>query len=392
MTKNPFQSFWWAGFECTDQMNCFGNRVDFLHITGHLDQLDVDYELIKQFDLHTVREGIRWSQVEKRGYQYDWSTVERMLSRGKAHDIQQVWDICHFGYPDDLHPLHPLFARRFAALCRAFVTMYRDRFPDDPLVVTPINEVSFISWLGGDARGTQPYSTKQGWEVKYGLMRAYIEGIAAMREVDPGVRILTTEPLVSMVPPHNASRKQIREAAEAHTNQFQSVDMLAGRLCPELGGTEANLDILGFNYYYNNQWVVPTHEFLPWLNQGNDPRWRPLRSLLLEAYGRYKRPIALTETSHPGIDRPAWIRFVADECAAVVESGIPLWGICLYPIIDRPDWDHLDQWHHAGLWDADLILNESPRRVLYEPYAEALRTAISELTRSSLVPIRSYSL
>jgi hypothetical protein len=372
-TNNPFHSFWWAGFECTDQMNCFGNRVDFLHVTDHLNQLDSDYELIREFNLQTVREGIRWSQVEKRAYQYDWTIVLQMLERGRAHGM------------------HPMFARRFAALCRAFVTLYRDHYPDEPLIVTPINEVSFISWLGGDARGTQPYCTKQGWEVKYGLMRAYIEGIAAMREIDSDVRILTTEPLVNMVPPHNASRKQVKEAAEAHTNQFQSVDMLAGRLCPELGGTEANLDILGFNYYYNNQWVVPTHEFLPWLNEGGDPRWRPLRSLLLEAYGRYKRPIALTETSHPGIDRPGWIRFVADECAAVVASGIPLWGICLYPIIDRPDWDHLDQWHHSGLWDADLTGDGPPRRVLCEPYAEALRTAINELTRSSLVPNRSYS-
>ena len=381
MTKNPFRSFWWAGFECTDQMNCFGNRVDFLTITGHAALLDHDYELIKQFNLRTVREGIRWSKVEKRAYQYDWSTVQHMLERGKAHGIQQVWDICHFGYPDDLHPLHPMFARRFAALCRAFVTMYRDHFPNEPLVVTPINEVSFISWLGGDARGTQPYSTKQGWEVKYGLMRAYIEGIAAMREIDPGVRILTTEPLVNMVPPHNASRKQIREATEAHTNQFQAIDMLAGRICPELGGTEANLDILGFNYYYNNQWVVPTHEFLPWLNEGRDPRWRPLRSLLLEAYGRYKRPMALTETSHPGIDRPAWMQFVGNECAALVASGIPLWGICLYPIIDRPDWDHLDQWHRSGLWDADLTTDGPPRRELYEPYAAALRSCQTDHSR-----------
>lgn len=372
--NNPFQSFWWAGFECTDQMNCFGNRVDFLHLTDHFNQLDTDYERIRQFNLQTVREGIRWSQVEKRAYQYDWATVLHMLERGRAHGIQQVWDICHFGYPDDLHPLHPMFARRFAAICRAFVTLYRDQYPDGPLIVTPINEVSFISWLGGDVRGTQPYVMKLGWEVKYGLMRAYIEGIAAMREVDPSVRILTTEPLVSMVPPLNASLEQIRTATEAHNNQFQAVDMLAGRICPELGGSEANLDILGFNFYYNNQWVFPTSEFLPWSNEGNDPRWRPLRSLLLEAYGRYQRPIALTETSHPGEHRPNWIQFVSNECAAALTLGIPLWGICLYPIIDRPDWDHLDhEWHHSGLWDAQFDLDGVQRRVLHEPYAEALR-------------------
>src|SRR5205085_8716244 len=132
--------------------------------------IDHDYQLLPAFNIQTVREGIRWSQVEKRAYQYDWSTVKFMLERGKANGIQQLWDICHFGFPDDLTPLHPMFARRFAALCRAFVQFYRSVNPDETLIVTPINEVSFLSWLGGDARGTAPYCIFQGWEVKYALM------------------------------------------------------------------------------------------------------------------------------------------------------------------------------------------------------------------------------
>ncbi|GAB3563286.1 hypothetical protein GCM10027578_06700 [Spirosoma luteolum] len=377
-TDSPFQSFWWAGYECTDQLNAFGNRVDFLTLTGHLQLLQQDYEALRPFRIGTVREGIRWSQVEKTAYQYDWSVVETMLAEGHRQGIQQVWDLCHFGYPDDLTPLHPMFARRFAALGRAFVRFYRDRYPDDTLIVTPINEVSFMSWLGGDVCGTSPYCTKQGWEVKRGLMRGYIECAAAMREIDPTIRILTTEPLVHIVPPMPATPAQRRQAAEAHTNQFQSVDMLAGRLAPELGGSPALLDILGFNYYYNNQWVVGTGTWLGWADATPDPRWVPLRQLLTQAYERYGRPIALTETSHPGIDRPVWIDMIGRECAAVIQAGIPLWGACLYPIIDRPDWDHLTPWHRSGLWDADLTQNP-PGRLLYEPYAQALLRTQAQL-------------
>jgi hypothetical protein len=383
LTKNPFQSFWWAGYECTDQLNCFGNRVDFLPLTGHLQRLSDDYKHLNSFAIRTVREGIRWSQVEKTAYQYDWHVVEQLLAEGHRQGIQQIWDLCHFGYPDDLTPLHPMFARRFAALCRAFVHFYRDLYPDDELIVTPINEVSFISWLGGDARGTSPYCTKQGWEVKVGLMRAYIEGVAAMREIDPSIRILTTEPLVQMVPPMNATEQEIIDAAIADENQFQSVDILAGSICPELGGSPEYLDILGFNYYYNNQWINKTSTFLGWADPIPDPRWVPLRRLLLKAHHRYNKPIALTETSHPGIDRPGWINMIGRECAAVIEAGVPLWGVCLYPIIDRPDWDHLDHWHHSGLWDADLLV-DPPGRVLYEPYANALLNA-QRIVRNSLL-------
>lgn len=381
--NNPFQSFWMAGYECTDQLNCFGHRVDFLPLTGHLQLLDQDYQDLQQHNLGTVREGIRWSQIEKTPYQYDWSTVRTMLAAGRRHGIQQLWDICHFGYPDDLTPLHPLFARRFASLCRAFVQVYREEQPDGELIVTPINEVSFISWLGGDARGTAPYCIHQGWEVKYGLMRAYIEGVAAMREVDPNVRILTTEPLVNIRPRAGSNHSEKVRAAQHHDNQFQAVDMLTGRMCPELGGRPEYLDILGFNFYYDNQWDIEPRARIPWADQPADPRWRHLRHLLADAHKRYNKPVVLTETSHPGVDRPQWMDMIGKECVAALQMGVPLWGVCLYPILDRPDWDFLDQeWHRSGLWDAVVQPDGPPLRVLHEPYAKALHKAQTRVAKA----------
>ena len=375
LTNNPFDSFWWGGYECTDQLNAFGNRVDFLPLTGHLQLLDEDYRDLKPFNIRTVREGIRWAMIEKTPYQYDFSTVKTMLQAGERHGIQQVWDLCHFGYPDDLTPLHPMFARRFAALCRAFVDFYRAERPEGTLIVTPINEVSFMSWLGGDARGTSPYCVGQGWEVKLGLMRAYIEGSWALREADPSIRFLSTEPLINIVPPPNPWVSHQREARRAHRNQFQAIDILSGRLCPELGGHESLLDIVGFNYYYDNQWQLHPHRHLGWNDPVMDPRWVPLSDLLAQAHKRYKRPFVVTETSHPGVDRPLWWQMIGQECAQVLRAGLPLLGVCLYPIIDRPDWDHLDQWHRSGLWDAGLRPDGPPHRHLHHASAEALLQA-----------------
>jgi hypothetical protein len=375
LTDSPFNSFWWGGYECTDQLNAFGNRVDFLPLTGHLQLLDEDYTDLQPFNVRTVREGIRWAMIEKTPYQYDWSTVRTMLQAGQRHGIQQVWDLCHFGYPDDLTPLHPMFARRFAALCRAFVHFYRSERPDGVLIVTPINEVSFMSWLGGDARGTSPYCVGQGWEVKYGLMRAYIEGSWALREADPSIRFLSTEPLINIVPPPNPWVSHEREAKRMHRDQFQATDILSGHLCPELGGHESLLDIVGFNYYYDNQWQLHPHRHLGWNDAVMDPRWVPLSELLAQAHKRYKRPFVVTETSHPGADRPVWWHMIGRECAKALSAGLPLLGVCLYPIVDRPDWDHLDQWHRSGLWDAELVPDGPPRRHLHHASAEALLQA-----------------
>ncbi|WP_229253856.1 family 1 glycosylhydrolase [Dyadobacter sp. NIV53] len=369
--KNPFQSFWMGGYECTDQLNTHGNRVDFLHITSHLELINEDYKQLQTFSITTVREGIRWSQIEKEPYEYDFSTVHQMIDAGKANGVQQIWDICHFGYPDDLSPLHPHFTRRFVALCKAFATFYFSVNPDETLIVTPINEVSFISWLGGDVAGTSPYCRHNGWEVKYGLMRAYIAGVKAFKEINPATVILTTEPLVNMVPPLNATPEEILDARKQHELQFQSVDMLCGKICPELGGKPEYLDILGFNYYYNNQWVIGNFQFLGWNDRVPDPRFRLLSDLLRDAYLRYNRPIALTETSHPGVDRPVWIRQITSEIGKVLQLNIPFWGVCIYPIIDRPDWDNLKNWHHSGVWDTDSGAL-SDNRILHEPSAHAL--------------------
>ena len=375
--NNPFKTFWMGGFECTDKLNAFGNRVDFLNLTAHLDLLEEDYKRLHELNIATVREGIRWSQVEARPYVYDWSVVKYMIETAKQNNIQQVWDLCHFGFPDDLTPLHPMFARRFSALCKAFVEFYRSLYPDDTLIVIPINEVSFISWLGGDACGTSPYCKRYGWEVKYSLMKAYIEGIEAIKSVDPSVLILTSEPLVNMVPPLYASSEEIEVARLQHEHQFQVLDILSGRICPELRGQPEYIDMIGLNYYYNNQWICNSCEFLSWKDNCPGRRWKPLNALVADVNTRYNIPVVITETSHPGEDRPLWTDMIARECSLILSQGIPLLGVCIYPVIDRPDWDDLVTWHHSGVWD---IEQDKHDRILYQPMANALLHAQKKIT------------
>jgi UDP-galactopyranose mutase len=99
--------------------------------------------------------------------------------------------------------------------------------------------------------------------------------------------------------------------------------------------------------------------------------------LLAGTYTRYQRPIFVAETSYDRAGKGRWICEIAAEVARARESGVPVEGICLYPIIDRPDWDVPQQWHHSGLWD--LVPDRSGRlqRVLVEDYAAGLAEARS---------------
>ena len=80
---------------------------------------------------------------------------------------------------------------------------------------------------------------------------------------------------------------------------------LRGRLLPELGGSAAHLDIVEINYCWTNQWDL-TQTGVPL--GSDDPRRRRLRELVTTACERYGAGVLITETSHVGDMRPAWLR------------------------------------------------------------------------------------
>lgn len=56
-------------------------------------------------------------------------------------------------------------------------------------------------------------------------------------------------------------------------------------------------------------------------------------------------PVILTETGHFDGGRAQWIREIAEECEKRLLQGIDLRGVCIYPVIERPDWDDLNHPH-----------------------------------------------
>ncbi len=338
-----FKTFFIGGFECADIINNQGNRVDLLAQTAHDIKIIEDYKLLSAAGIKTVREGIRWSVVETKPFVYDFTEVKNRILAAQQTGIQQLWDICHFGYPEGLMPTHPQFAHRLTELCKAFTNLYRN-YSDDPLIITPINEISFISWLGGEARGTVPFAVNTGFDLKYYLCKAAIKSIEAIKNIDPTAQILMVEPLIKVHP-------QIgEETCEAITGfneaQFQAMDIITGRICPELGGKPDYMDLAGFNFYYNNQWEH-CGEVLGWCEE---KRRSCFSELLHNAYLRYDVPVVLSETGHFGEHKAAWMELITDDCIRAINKGVDLRGICIYPVLDRPDWDNPGHIIPCGIW------------------------------------------
>jgi beta-glucosidase/6-phospho-beta-glucosidase/beta-galactosidase len=351
-----------GGYECADHINRSGNRINLLSETEHDIRAAEDYALLSATGIRSVREGICWSSVEKKPFEYDFSEIKKRIHAAQENKIQIVWDLCHFGYPDDLIPTHPKFAERFAGLCENFAQFFRT-ISDEQFIVTPINEISFLSWHSGEARGTVPFLINAGFDIKYHLCKAVILGIKKLRAVDPACRILLTEPIIEIHPSSKGSDEN--EIKELNEHQFQSMDIIGGRMCPELGGMPEYLDILGFNYYHNNQWEHLS-EPLCWPEEFS--KRTPLHVLLFKAWKRYNRPMLLAETGHFGEGRMQWLEEITNECILAIQNGIDLKGICIYPLIDRPDWDNLQHYSNCGLWDLD----EKKNRIIHQPYLEKI--------------------
>ncbi|MEG4072246.1 beta-glucosidase [Microcoleus sp. Pol14C2] len=357
-----FQSFFMGGFECSTHRVQSGKRLDVTAATGHDKFAAADYQRLQEQGIYTVREGLRWHLIEQSPGKYDFSSSLPIIRAARDMKMQVIWDLFHYGWPDDIDIFSPEFVSRFASMVRAFMEVLTEETDQTPFV-TPVNEISFIAWAGGDVAYINPFAKGRGDELKIQLVKAAIAAIESVWEVNPRTRIVQIDPTINIIA--DPDKPEDRDAAEGYRlSQYQAWDMLAGRFRPELGGKEKYLDIIGVNYYDRNQWI---HNEDPM--KYTDPLYRPFRELLQEVFERYRRPLFIAETGTEDEFRPVWFNYVCTEVVAAMKAGVPIEGICLYPIVNHPGWDD-DRHCYNGLWD---YCNESGDREIYQPLADELQ-------------------
>jgi hypothetical protein len=360
--RSLFKSFWQAGFECSTHTLKSGKRLDLVHSTGHDRFANQDFTRMKALGMLTAREGLRWHLIESQPGKYDFSSELPILEAAQRQGIQIIWDLFHFGWPSGLDIFAPEWVERFACLASAFGRLLQKEMSETPFVA-PVNEMSFFAWAGGDTQYINPFATGRGAELKRQLVRGAVKASDAIRSEISNVRLVSPEPVIHIVGDPNKP-DDVLHAAQYESSMFESWDMLSGRVQPELGGKESYLDVIGINYYDRNQW---------W-NFGktiyrNDPEYRPFREILAEVYTRYQRPMFVSETGTENEDRPHWLAYIAGEVRGAIRAGVPMEGICLYPILNHPGWDD-DRHCYNGLWDYPQPNGD---RGIYEPLAEEIK-------------------
>ena len=220
--------------------------------------------------------------------------------------VDVIWDLNHFDPPDD-----PVGHARHVALCAD---------PSRPLWLCPVNEPSIYPMLCG-----------MRWEDAVGLA---ILMARVTRDHHPDVRLLATDPLTGI-----------------GERQFAATDALMAA---------GVVDVVGVNYYPHNARTA-------------------LAKVITKTARRYGLPVMIAETSwhdghpghhrrHPGWTKGDWMRHVLEEVAVAGSRGATVDGVCWYPLIDSPPWDHprsRHRWSH-GLIRQDLTVDPHLSAALHD--------------------------
>ncbi|CAN5876136.1 family 1 glycosylhydrolase [soil metagenome] len=358
MNTGLFRSFILGGFECSTHRLPTGKRLDLVRSTRHDEFARSDYELLQRHGILTARDGLRWHLIEQTPERYDFASAIGMLEAARDTGMQVIWDLWHYGWPDDIDIFSAAFVERFTAFSREAAKRISE-FDETPFI-SPINEISFFSWAGGEGGIFNPFAQHRGDEMKRQLVRASIHAITAMREVNPAIKILQIDPIINVVP-RSDSDEDVRNAEGYRQSQFAAWDMITGRAEPELGGRADLIDVIGVNYYIHNQFVWEGGMIVP-----SDPRYRHVSVMLQEVYERYRVPVFVAETGIEDETRPAWLRYMCKEVMTALAAGVPVEGICLYPIVNHPGWDD-DRHCQNGLFD---YADANGTREAFQPLAE----------------------
>jgi dTDP-4-dehydrorhamnose reductase len=361
----------WGGFECSIIRigDCY--RDELLE-TGHL-QRDNDLELLSKLCIKTLRYGVLWEHVAASGMDApDWSWTDRRLSIIRDLGITPVVGLLHHGSgPPHTNLLNPLFPQQLAR----YAAMVADRYPWVRLF-TPVNEpvtTARFSCLYGHwfphMRDHDAFLCALFNQV-YGIVLS----MRAIRHIIPDAQLIQPEELgrVFSTPP------LAYQATYENDRRWLSLDLLCGRvnsdhpwfsafvaagiderlLC-DISDTPCAPDIIGMNYYLSSDRYLD-HRLSRYPRESHGGNGRDvyadveaarvdvdgacsLTSRLLEAWERYRLPLAVTEI-HNGCTREEQLRWLTESFEATRRAellGVDICGFTVWALAGSTDWSSL---------------------------------------------------
>jgi len=359
----------WAGFECT--LNRVGDaQHDQLALAGHYDRLD-DLDRLAALGVRTIRYPILWERVT--GARPDDSRwPDAHMRRLRELGIQPVVGLVHHGSgPFGTDLLDDGFADGLAAFAREVA----ERFPWVTRF-TPVNEPLTTARFSALYGVWYPHLADDAAFLRATLnqVRATRLAMQAIRAVTPDAQLVQTEDLGRT----HATPALRYQAAFENERRWLTFDLLTARLRPSdpmyryarsVGVSSEEIAravgdgcppaIVGINHYATSERFLDERlERYPESSHGGNGRHRYAdveavcvlyegttgpRALLVEAWERYRLPIAVTE-AHLGCTREQqlrWLDEVWHAAHAARDAGADIRAVTAWAALGTHDWSSL---------------------------------------------------
>jgi dTDP-4-dehydrorhamnose reductase len=393
----------WGGVECT--VNRVGETfIDQVRRSGHHDRAG-DIGLLASTGIRTLRYPVLWERVAPDGLpRADWTWTDQRLERLRHLGIRPIAGLIHHGSgPRSTSLLDPAFPYRFAEYARAVA----ERYPwlDD---YTPVNEPLTTARFSGLYGHWYPHH-RDDMSFVMALMHQILATVLAMRAirtVNPRARLVQTEDAG-----RTYSTPQLTyQAAFENQRRWLTVDLLTGRVTPQhplwrwlvsCGADPDALaaltehpcppDVVGLNYYLTSDRFLDERldRYAADAHGGNGRHayadvdavrahaagCAGHRRVLMEAWERYRLPVALTEV-HAGCTREEQMRWLVAAWRGAERArrdGADVQAVTLWAFFGSVDWDSLvvrcDGVYEPGAFD---VRSDPPRPTAVAAVARAL--------------------
>ena len=382
----------WGGIECTiNRVN--QNFFDQLQYAGHYDRLS-DIDLISQTGIQKIRYPILWEKHQpSKSTAIDWSFTMERLTALKEKGVDVIAGLVHHGSGPAFTDLSD---PQFPYLLADYAHKVATQFPWIQFY-TPVNEPLTTARFSGLYGLWYPHKKTDRHFLKMLLneLKGTVLSMEAIRKVNPSAKLVQTEDLGKTY-----STKPLQYQANfENRRRWLTYDLLCGLVTPthklwryflKHGITKQELqffidnpctpDVFGFNHYLTSERFLDGRlNRYPKHTHGGNGKHRyadveavrmemreewGVKSLLKEAWERYKKPIAVTEIHlhcHRE-DQLRWFKHVWTVCNQLRDEGVNVVAGTAWAMLGSFGWNKLltepNGDYEPGVFD---VRNGTPR-------------------------------
>lgn len=362
-----------------------GHDTDIFESTAHDVRWKQDLQLLTDCGVSRLRYPVRWHRVEAEEGVFTWQDTDTVLLHLRDNGFRPIVDLVH-------HTSYPRWMTggfadpRFGAAYLRYTEEFARRYPWVQ-EYTLFNEPFSTLFLTGHEAVWPPYH--EGLAGFVGQILNVLPAVAEASRAYADMLPEATHVWVDTCEHHTGSgARGSAYARMANERRFLVLDSFLGRgydphgpmaaLLRDAGGEAlqdlepGRVDVLGLDYYAHCQWHFDDQQGSPYT-----PFPLPLAEQIHLYWDRYRLPCLVTETNIRGCtsDRATWFKYVLEQCEQARRMGVPLDGLCWFPVIDSTDWDtllyrsdgHIDP---VGVYWLGKDLRRQPS-VMSETYARA---------------------